>query len=76
MGLFLHIVDSFVKPFLTVISLPLTIITLGISSSCSTALCWSSPTTCRSTCWASASSPALTSLYGQHPGMHHAQYPR
>lgn len=30
MGLFLNIVDSFVKPFLTVISLPLTIITLGI----------------------------------------------
>lgn len=29
-GLFLNIVDSFVKPFLTVISLPLTIITLGI----------------------------------------------
>ena len=27
---FLNIVDSFVKPFLTVISLPLTIITLGI----------------------------------------------
>lgn len=30
MGLFLNIVDLFVKPFLTVISLPLTIITLGI----------------------------------------------
>ena len=30
MGLFLNIVDSFVKPCLTVISLPLTIITLGI----------------------------------------------
>lgn len=30
MGLFLNIVDSLVKPFLTVISLPLTIITLGI----------------------------------------------
>lgn len=30
LGLFLNIVDSFVKPFLTVISLPLTIITLGI----------------------------------------------
>lgn len=29
-GLFLNIVDSLVKPFLTVISLPLTIITLGI----------------------------------------------
>ena len=29
-GLFLNIVDSFVKPFLTVISLPLTIITLGV----------------------------------------------
>ena len=29
-GLFLNIVDSFVKPFLTVISLTLTIITLGI----------------------------------------------
>lgn len=29
-GLFLSIVDSLVKPFLTVISLPLTIITLGI----------------------------------------------
>ena len=31
-GLFLNIVDSLVKPFLTVISLPLTIITLGIFS--------------------------------------------
>ena len=32
----------------------------AFSSSCSTALCWSSPATCRSTCWASASpSPAL-----------------
>ena len=30
MGLFLNIVDSLVKPLLTVISLPLTIITLGI----------------------------------------------
>ena len=30
LGLFLNIVDSLVKPFLTVISLPLTIITLGI----------------------------------------------
>ena len=29
-GLFLNIVDSLVKPFLTVISLPLTIITLGV----------------------------------------------
>ena len=29
-GMFLNIVDSLVKPFLTVISLPLTIITLGI----------------------------------------------
>ena len=30
MGLFLNIVDSLVEPFLTVISLPLTIIALGI----------------------------------------------
>lgn len=29
-GLFLNVVDSLVKPLLTVISLPLTIITLGI----------------------------------------------
>ena len=59
-GLFLNIVDSLVKPFLTVISLPLTIITLGIFQLVVNSFMLSWPATCRSICWARASpSPAL-----------------
>ena len=62
-GLFLNIVDSLVKPFLTVISLPLTIITLGIFQ-----------LVVNSFMLELAS--YLSVLYGQHPGIHHAQHSR
>ena len=74
-GLFLNIVDSFVKPFLTVISLPLTIITLGIFQLVLNSFMLELP----------VGQPVgrrhlhrrlWLSLYGQHPSVHHAQHPR
>ena len=66
-GLFLNIVDSLVKPFLTVISLPLTIITLGIFQLVVNSFMLE---------LASYLSVNLLGFYGQHPGIHHAQHSR
>lgn len=77
-GLFLNIVDSLVKPFLTVISLPLTIITLGVFQLVvnSFMLELASYPVGQSAGRGHLHRQLWIGLYGQYPGIHHAQHPR
>ena len=76
-GLFLNIVDSFVKPFLTVISLPLTIITLGVFQLVVNSFMLELASYLSvNLLGAGISIASFGSAYGQYPGIHHAQHPR
>ena len=77
-GLFLNIVDSFVKPFLTVISLPLTIITLGVFQLVVNSFMLELASYLSVNLLGAGISIASfgSAFIGQYPGIHHAQHPR